>query len=153
MNIQRQDDTLIIKSGSTIVNLHESAAIGTFALPGPGEYDVDGVSAIVLPNDICTIVLRVETVSLLYLDRPYELDSDNENLANIDAVAIRVSKPDDFDAAQQVIKQLEPRAYVLFGLPAEQIVDGSKLTVEPVDKWSITANSLPEEGIETAVLK
>lgn len=153
MHITHSDDTLHIKGGPSVVSLHNSVRLGTFEVPGPGEYDVAGTSAIVLPAPSCTAVLSVETVSILYLDHPYKIDPEREDFANIDVVAIRLTAPDDIAVAQEVIKDLEPRAYVLFGLPAAEIITTLKLTVEPVAKWTVTANSLPEEGTEAVVLE
>jgi len=153
MHITRSDNTLQIKGGQSTVSLHDKVRLGTFEVPGPGEYDVAGTSAIVLPAPACTAVLSVETVSILYLDRPYKIDPEKEDFANIDIVAIRLSEKDDIATAQQIIKDLEPRAYVLFGLAATEIISTLKLTVEPTAKWTVTANSLPEEGTEAVVLE
>lgn len=153
MHITRSDNTLQIKGAQSIVALHDTVRLGTFDVPGPGEYDVAGTSAIVLSAPSCTAILRVETVSILYLDRPYKLDPEREDFTNIDVVAIRVSQKDDISITQQIIKDLEPRAYVLYGLDAAEIIGELKLTVEPTAKWTVTANSLPEEGTEAIVLE
>lgn len=153
MHISHSDNTLHIKGGPSIVALHNTVNLGTFEVPGPGEYDVAGTSAIVLPAPSCTAILRIETVSLLYLDRPYKIDPESEDFANIDVVIIRLTSPEDIPVAQQIIKDLEPRAYVLYGLAASEIITTLKLTVEPTSKWTVTANSLPEEGMEAVVLE
>lgn len=153
MHISRSDNTLSIKGSQSIVALHNSVKLGTFEVPGPGEYDVAGTSAIVLAAPSCTAVVSVETVSILYLDRPYKVDPESEEFSNVDIIAIRVSSAEDISVAQEVVKAFEPRAYILFGLPASEIIETAKLTVEPIAKWTVTANSLPEEGTEPVVLE
>lgn len=153
MHITRSDNTLQIKASQASVSLHNAVRLGTFEVPGPGEYDVEGVSAIVMPAQSCTAIVSLETVSILYLDHPYKVDPEDEDFANVDVVAIRVSTAEEIAVAQQVIKDLEPRAYVLFGMPAAEIIDVAKLTLEPTVKWTVSANSLPEEGTEAVVLE
>jgi len=153
MKINRSDNTLIIKSGEVTVKLNDSIHIADFAIPGPGEYDVQGVSAIVLPEKIRTAVLGIEGLQLMYIDRPYEIDKDEENFANIDVLTVRVTSKDELKLAEQAAKDLEPSGLVLFGsLPIADFQKELNLTTEALDKLSITASNLPEEGTDITIL-
>lgn len=154
MVISRQDQTLSLKDGTQTVKCTDRLEIGEFEAPGPGEYDVAGVSAIVLPgfSSLATVISDGGT-SILYLDRPVTLDKESDDLANIDILVTRVNTADELKGAQKVAKDLEPSGWALFGnLAYEQIAKELTLKGEPQEKWTVTAADLPEEGMEIVVL-
>ncbi|GEM_PF-2577910 len=154
MKISRKDNTLIIKTADVSVELNDSIHIADFEVPGPGEYDVNGVSAIVLPEKISTAVLGIEGLQVMYLDRPYEIDKDNENFSNIDVLAVRVTSKEELKLADKNAKDLEPSGLILFGsLPLEDFKKELSLSTDPVDKLNVVPTSLPEEGTDITVLE
>jgi len=153
MKIHRKDNTLLIKTSEVSVKLNDSLQIADFEIPGPGEYDVQGVSAIVLAEKIRTAILGIEGLQFLYIDRPYKVDKDDENFANIDVLAVRVADKDELKLAEQAAKDLEPSGLILFGsLPVAEFQKELNLTTETIDKLNITANNLPEEGTDITIL-
>ncbi len=153
MIISRSDNTLKIKTATSTVRLNDSVELGDFAIPGPGEYDVAGISAIVFPEKIKTVVLGIEGLQILYLDRPYEIDKDEESFANIDVVAVRVTSVDELKKAEQVAKDLEPSGLCLFGpIDSAEFTKELNLNNEPVESWKVQPGSLPDEGTEIVVL-
>lgn len=154
MTVTRSDNTLSIKTKDALIKLNDSVMIGDFHTPGPGEYDVSGIGALVLPTKIKTTVFSAEGLSILYLDRPYKIDKDDDNFANIDVVAVRVADKKELSEAEQVSKDLEPRGMIYFGsMPAAEIISELKLSSEPQDKLAISETTLPEEGTDITVLE
>lgn len=154
MIFQRSDNTLKIKTASTLVRLNDSVELGEFVAPGPGEYDVNGIGAIVLPVATRTVVLNIEGLQVLYLDHPYEIDKDDEDFSNIDVVAIRISSVEQLKLAEQLAKDLEPSGLCLFGsLPSADYTKELSLNSEPVESWKVQAGTLPDEGTDIVVLK
>lgn len=155
MVISREDQTLNLKDGTQTVKCTDRLEIGEFEAPGPGEYDVAGVSAIVLPglSSLATVISDGGT-SILYLDRPVALDKESDDLANIDILVTRVNTAEELKGAQKVAKDLEPSGWALFGnLTYEEIAKELTLKGEPQEKWTVTAANLPEEGMEIVVLR
>lgn len=154
MTITRQDDTLLLKDGTITVKCADSVELGTFTAPGPGEYDVSGVSCIVLPQtEALATTITFDNLTVLYVDRPIKLDKDDEDLANIDVIVTRVATAEQLKAAQTLIKDFEPSGWAIFGtLPAADIAKELNLSTEPEEKWTVTAAGLPEEGMQTVVL-
>lgn len=154
MLISRQDQTLLIKDGTQTVKCTDRLEIGEFAAPGPGEYDVAGISAIVLPGlESLAAVVSDGGLAALYLDRPVTLDKESDDLANIDVLITRVNSLDELKEAQKVAKDLEPSGWAIFGnLTPDEIGKELTITGEPRDKWNVTLSNLPEEGMEIALL-
>ncbi len=154
MIISRQDQTLWLKDGTQAVKCTDRLEIGDFEAPGPGEYDVAGISAIDLPGlSSLAAVVSDGGISMLYLDRPVKLDKESDDLANIDILITRVNTDAELKEARQVAKDLEPTGWAIFGdLPYADIAKELTLTTEPQEKWTVSSSSLPEEGMETVVL-
>ncbi|MFA6433007.1 MAG: hypothetical protein WCV82_04345 [Candidatus Paceibacterota bacterium] len=150
MVISRQDQTLSLKDGTQTVKCSDRLEIGEFSAPGPGEYDVAGISAIVLPglSSLATVVSD-GGLSILYLDRPVTLNKESDDLANIDVLVTRVNSASELKDAQKVAKDLEPSGWALFGtLTHDEIAKELTLNGDSQEKWTVTASSLPEEGME-----
>lgn len=154
MIISRQDQTLHLKDGTQTVKCSDRLEIGDFEAPGPGEYDVAGVSAIILPGlTSLAAVISDGGTSILYLDRPVAIDKESDDLASIDVLITRVNTAEELKEAQKVVKDLEPSGWAIFGsLLYADLAKELNLTTEPQDKWTVTTSSLPDEGMETVVL-
>lgn len=155
MTITRQDQTLVLKDGTQTVTCSDRVEVGGFVSPGPGEYDVSGVSAIILPGlPGLAAVIAMNSLSILYLDRPVEIDPESDDVANIDLIVTRVNSAKDLKEAQKTVKGLAPSGWLVFGsLPFEEVAKELSLTSQPLDKWNVTKSSLPEEGMLTEVLE
>lgn len=143
-----------IKTKTTTISSNSELKIGDIVLPGPGEYETNGVFAEV-DRDIAHF--HAEEMVLVYLGHRKRQVTQEElgHLENVDVLLVAVDSEakDELQSITKLIRDIEPRVVVLMGIAnadAFQKVDGEAPEVVPTLK--ITKNDLPEEGRKVYIL-
>lgn len=137
MEISFSKREIRIKGKQAAVNINSGQVkVGEFVVPGPGEYEISGITVIGLAGNVYR--LNVDNVSILYTER--KLNEEDKNALGTVNILITPA----YDGAEP---GLEPNYVIPFGT-TEQV---SKFTKElgaenvmPVPKLVASAEKLPE---------
>lgn len=137
-----------IKTKTETVTLGSSVTIGSFVIPGPGEYDVAGIQceAQALTSGFASFI-RTEDLTITYLG---SLDPQAKKLDDVSSTHILVAdirsndKPEDL---KPIVKDVEPSYVVLCGAGATPaFTAGLGLPMVEEQTLKITRAGLPLEG-------
>lgn len=151
-----------------------------FVINGPGEYEVSGVlitgvrtfhdKAKGAERGVNTVyTIHIDDVAFCHLgDLGHELSQRQiEEIGNVDVLFVPVGGDETIGPAEavNVISQLEPRLVIPMHYATRQLSFDYQLAplekfthelglkdITPVDKYTVTASSLPAEGDETRVI-
>lgn len=121
-------------------SLSGPATIGEFVLPGPGEYEVSGISAdvIFLPVPLFHFVVDNINVAILgAIDRKLT-NEEIERLGDVDVLVI------DPATSSDVVSQLGASVIIPIGKNEKFLKDFGAESVVPVGKFSVSKDRLPE---------
>lgn len=148
--------TVEIRTRDVAIRLAETVQLGTFVIPGPGEYEVGGVMA-----DVGRRTMRLETSELVvgYL-RPGTMqapnDHDLEELGAVDLAVVPVGGASlTVKDAAVAISQLDTNlVLVLPDTPATLATLGKAgvSTTSQAGAWKVTRSQLPTEGTTVVAL-
>ena len=144
-----------VRSKDATIKLGPELIVGEHVIPGPGEYDINGVEIEGIEGGI--YLVRTEDVFLLYLDRLSRTLTDKEleavELADILFVPVGGNETDVPDlvvlgpeAALKAVNQIDPRIVIPMyytSLEPFRKVEGRPL--EMVKELKITRATLPQE--------
>ncbi len=145
-------DTVTLKTKTETVTIGPGIRIGSFTIPGAGEYDVASIQCEGIPlTASVAYFIRAEELTTLILD---ELDSSVTKLDDVAQVNILVAdlrSDANIDTLKVITKALEPSYLVLSGAGAtEAVLAALGLPRTEGDTLKITRVGLPLEG--TSVL-
>ncbi|HSI20181.1 MAG TPA: hypothetical protein VLA04_00510 [Verrucomicrobiae bacterium] len=137
-----------IKTKSETVTLGSSVTIGSFVVPGPGEYDIASIQceAKALTNSFVSFI-RTEDLTVTFLS---ELDGQVTKLDDASSTHILVAdirSDDKPDSLKPIIKGIEPSYVVICGSGATPEF-AAALGIQPVEGGTLklTRAGLPLEG-------
>lgn len=141
-------DEVVVKTKNTNFTLGEGVTIGTFAVPGAGEYDVAGIycEAKGLAESVL-YMLRCEDVTLTYLSKADESVLKEDEASNTAVLVVYLHSDVEALHLKPILKALEPLYLFLIGpgaTPALQ--EGLGLPKYEGNVLKVTATGLPIEG-------
>ena len=148
------DSRCAIKTKTATIALDGEMKIGDLVLPGPGEYETNGVFAEVEPD---LTHFHAEEMVLVYLGhrKRQVTEAELEHLEDVDILLVAVDSEakDELSNITKLIREIEPRIVVLVGITNAEAfakVDGGK--PEAVNVIKVTKSELPDEGRTVYVL-
>lgn len=151
-----------VKTKQATIKLGPSVVIGEKILPGRGEYEITGIEAEGLDDNI--FLIRAEDIYLLYLDALNRALTDEEleavNLADILFVPVGGDKTDtpgltvlSPDQAVKVINQIDPRIVIpMYFESIEPFRAAEGKPLEMLQEFKVTKTNLPIEDRQVIVL-
>lgn len=150
-----KDKTMVYLQGNTskITNAKNKQV---FIISMPGEYEVSGifVQAFALTKKSLAFLVKIENISLLYLEQTHKLLSDQkiEELSNVEILFMPFGKN-----SLKIIKQIEPCILIPFGRKTEvsKLIQEIGIKPKKIDnnKLNIKKTDLPDEGMEVMVFE
>lgn len=138
---------VLLKEKSTEVTLGTTVRIGTYEVPGAGEFEVDGVPCTVeVADDQFATFLVLDGVHVTYLDPAVAGVSELAEASSTEVLVVRLRGDESKELITTLIKKLEPGYLVLAGSTQEELGSTLGLTAEPGAVLKVTRSSLPEEG-------
>lgn len=147
MQIKATETGCSIKTKDAVIMVDGQMKIGERVLPGPGEYEVSGVFAEVLPD---VAVFHAEEMNIAYLGHGKKKleDREQEALEAVDVLLVAADSDakDELKAITDLANEIEPRILVLTGVKDPGVfakVEGQAPT--SLDTLKVTRADLPEE--------
>jgi len=143
MEISRVGTGVRIKGKNSQVvadSLEAFPKVGDFAVPGPGEYEIGGVTVVtkVVPIRFCHLV--IDGINVCLLDEP-ERKLTNAEVELIGDVDILVLKT---DGTAEIISEVSPRIVIPLGDRTKLVKEMGGETPAPQNKLAISKDKLPE---------
>jgi hypothetical protein len=139
---------VILKTKSESVMLGSEVRIGSFVVPGPGEYDIAGIQCEAKPlTQSFASFIRAEDLTITYLN-PVEPEITKLNDASAAHILIADIRSDDqADTLKAIVKAIEPSYVVLRGTGATtDFVTALGITPAEGIPLKLTRTGLPPEG-------
>ena len=142
-------DTLIVKTKTESISIGATLQLGSFTVPGPGEYDVASIACEgqALESGAFVYFMRSEDLMITYLTM---LDKDVSKLndaSNTNVLVLDLRSDDSSDTVKAVVKAIEPSYVALVGAGAtEAMAAGLGFPVLEPGALKITRAGLPLEG-------
>jgi hypothetical protein len=137
-----------VKTKTETVTLGSSVTIGSFVVPGPGEYDIAGIQceAKALTESVAYFI-RTEDLTITHLSL---IEAEVGKLEDASATHILVAdirSDDKPDKLKPILKALEPSYVVIMGAGAtKEFANGLGLLDAEGDTLKLTRAGLPLEG-------
>ena len=143
-----------IKTRSATISVDGELKIGDLVLPGPGEYEANGVFAEV-DRDIAHF--HTEDMVLVYLGHQKRKVTEEElgHLENVDILLVAVDSEakEELENITKLIRDIEPRVVVLTGITnPEAFTKVGSEAPESVKTLKLIKSELPDEGRRVYVL-
>lgn len=137
-----------VKTKTETVNLGSEVTIGSFVVPGPGEYDVANIQCEAKAlSDSFACFLRTEDLTVTHLSKidPTVTKLDDASATNI--LVVEVRSDDQPEALKPIIKAIEPSYVLVYGAGATPSFT-SGLGLQDTDKGplKLVRAGLPLEG-------
>jgi hypothetical protein len=145
---QPSPDTLSIKTKSTTITIRDGVTIGSYTVPGAGEYDISGIqcTAQYLPEGVI-FFLNIEDVIVTYLSFPHPESMKIDDASDSQILVVNLRSDTKPETLKPIIKALEPAyVYLLNHNINPAIAEELALPKEQVPNLKVTATGLPEEG-------
>ena len=142
------NDSVAIKTKTETVLIGPGVTVGSFALPGAGEYDIASiqVDGVVLSSSIAYFI-RTEELTTLVLDQVDPAINAADELSNTDILIVDVRSDDTPESVKSMVKAIEPSYLVLTGAGATVgLITALGLPRVEGDSLKVSRTSLPLEG-------
>jgi hypothetical protein len=141
-------ETVQVKTKTETVSLGAQIKIGSFNLPGAGEFDVAGILCQATNLPLGTVyVFHAEELAVSYLTQIDPAVTQVDDISSTDILAIDIRSNDKADDLKPILKALEPSYLILFGAGATpEFLSSLQLPVHTSDILKVTKNGLPDEG-------
>lgn len=138
---------VLLKEKGVEVTLGTSVRIGSYEVPGAGEFEVETVPCTVeVADEQFAYFLVVDGVHVTYLDPAVAGVSDLSDASSTEVLVVRLRGDESKELLTTLVKKLEPGFLVLTGSSAEELGSTLGLTPEPGNVLKVSRTSLPEEG-------
>lgn len=137
-----------VKTKTETVTLDGTVTIGSFLVPGPGEYDIADIQceARALASSFATF-LRAEELTVTHLAQIDPAVTKLDDAAATHILVADVKSDDQPDTLKPIVKALEPSYVVLAGPGATpEFAKGLGLPLAEGDSLKLTRAGLPLEG-------
>ncbi len=135
--IQTEDITLKLNSNKIVVKKEKDPSV---ELSGPGEYEVNGIWIFGYGIEQPNYLIRTQGIEVGFFPS-FEEKLSEENIEEFGDINIAIVEPENDDALQELIAQLQPQVAIVYGTLAKSVEDAKqekKLSVK-------SPASLPQE--------
>jgi hypothetical protein len=137
-----------IKTKTDTIVLGGSITIGSFVVPGPGEYDVSDIQCESKAlTDSFASFLRTEELTVVFLNKIDPAVAKMDDASNANIVVVDVRSDDTPESLKPIVKAIEPSYVVLSGAGATpEFAAALGLPMVEESSLKITRAGLPMEG-------
>ena len=150
-----------VKTKDSNITLGYQVSINNFSLPGPGEYEKNGIFVEGIADDGNTIfVLKAEEMNLCYLGKiSHDLPQDEaKEIGDVDILFLPLGEDDSLETkkALNLVSKIDPRIVIPMLYSDSGLVEFKKsegITDGEVDVLKIRKTDLPEDERRNVILK
>jgi hypothetical protein len=137
-----------IKTKTETVTLGNAATIGSFVIPGPGEYDIAGIQCEARPlTDSYASFIRSEDLTVTFLPKVDTAITKLDDASATHILVVDVRSDDTAEALKPIVKSIEPSYVVLTGAGAtSEFATALGFPKAEGDSLKLTRAGLPLEG-------
>lgn len=141
-------NNIALKSKTTNASVGSKVIIGTYEVPGAGEYDVAGMQCEAKYLDRGLVYFfRTEDLVITYLTIADPSVTKVEDASDTQILIIDLRSDDTAAIVKAIVKSLEPAYLFLLGNGVtEKIIEELNLPCEKTGTLKVNGGSLPEEG-------
>ena len=147
-------DTIVVKTKTEPITIGATLTIGSFTIPGAGEYDVASIACEgqAMESGAFVYSIRTEDLMITYLTKLDREVTKLDGVSNTNVLVLDLRSDDTADMIKPIVKAVEPQYLVLIGAGAtEPLIAELAIPILESTGLKITRTGLPLEG--TSILK
>jgi hypothetical protein len=141
------NDSVQVKTKTSSMAIGNGVTIGTYSIPGAGEYDIAGIQceAVYADTALC-YYMRAEDLQITFVDGPDLSMAKQDEASRTDILIIDLRSDTEVSTVKSLIKSVEPSYIALIGAGVTADFLSGLALPHQASPLKLTRSSLPIEG-------